>query len=67
MLMPQAKRGIHSNKEVQQPRVNDVSVPGQGARAKQYLPFLQRGGKMLGLVENVSSGESVKETTKTAQ
>jgi staphylococcal nuclease domain-containing protein 1 len=36
--------------------VNDVSVPGSGARAKQYLPFLQRAGKLLALVENVSSG-----------
>jgi staphylococcal nuclease domain-containing protein 1 len=53
----QAKRGIHSNKEVQTPRVNDVSTPGNGQRAKQYLPFLQRAGKLLGLVENVSSGE----------
>ncbi len=53
----QAKRGIHSNKEVQVPRVNDVSTPGNGQRAKQYLPFLQRAGKLLGLVENVSSGE----------
>lgn len=53
----QAKRGIHSSKEVQQPRVNDVSTPGNGQRAKQYLPFLQRAGKLLGLVENVSSGE----------
>jgi hypothetical protein len=53
----QAKRGKHSSKEVSVPRVNDVSAPGQGARAKQYLPFLQRGGKLLGLVESVSSGE----------
>lgn len=58
-LLPplQAKRGVHSNKEVQVPRVNDVSTPGNGQRAKQYLPFLQRAGKLLGLVENVSSGE----------
>jgi hypothetical protein len=53
----QAKRGKHSSKEVSVPRINDVSAPGQGARAKQYLPFLQRGGKLLGLVESVSSGE----------
>lgn len=53
----QAKRGKHSSKEVSVPRINDVSAPGQGARAKQYLPFLQRGGKLMGLVESVSSGE----------
>lgn len=53
----QAKRGIHSNKEVQTPRVNDVSTPGNGQRAKQYLPFLQRAGKLFGLVESVSSGK----------
>lgn len=53
----QNKRGIHSNKEVQTPRVNDVSTPGNGQRAKQYLPFLQRAGKLFGTVENVSSGE----------
>lgn len=53
----QAKRGLHSNKEVQTPRVNDVSTPGNSQRAKQYLPFLQRAGKLFGTVENVSSGE----------
>ena len=56
LLLLQAKRGLHSNKEVQVPRVNDVSTPGNGQRAKQYLPFLQRAGKLFGLVENVSSG-----------
>eukprot|EP00879_Flechtneria_rotunda_P013848 GHRR01014464.1.p1 GENE.GHRR01014464.1~~GHRR01014464.1.p1 ORF type:complete len:545 (+),score=253.02 GHRR01014464.1:424-2058(+) len=56
----QAKRGIHSSKEVSVPRVNDVSLPGNAARAKQYLPFLQRGGKLQGLVENVSSGHRLK-------
>jgi staphylococcal nuclease domain-containing protein 1 len=53
----QAKRGLHSNKEVQVPRVNDVSTPGNGQRAKQYLPFLQRAGKLFGTVEMCSSGE----------
>eukprot|EP00882_Tetradesmus_deserticola_P005631 GHRQ01005927.1.p1 GENE.GHRQ01005927.1~~GHRQ01005927.1.p1 ORF type:complete len:442 (+),score=261.50 GHRQ01005927.1:56-1327(+) len=56
----QAKRGKHSSREVSVPRINDVSAPGQGARAKQYLPFLQRGGKLLGLVESVSSGHRLK-------
>lgn len=55
----QAKRGIHSSKEVSTPRVNDVSTPGNAARAKQYLPFLQRGGKLLALVESVSSGKII--------
>ncbi|KAF8068404.1 elongation factor G [Scenedesmus sp. PABB004] len=56
----QAKRGIHSSKEVAVPRVNDVSTPGNGARAKQYLPFLQRAGKVAGVVEMVSSGHRLK-------
>jgi staphylococcal nuclease domain-containing protein 1 len=30
-----AKRGIHSSKEVPTQRVNDVSLPGNAARAKQ--------------------------------
>lgn len=38
--------------------MNDVSLPGNAARAKQYLPFLQRGGKLLAQVESVSSGGS---------
>jgi hypothetical protein len=57
LLLLQAKRGLHSNKEVQVPRVNDVSTPGNGQRAKQYLPFLQRAGKLFGTVEMCSSGE----------
>lgn len=56
-LHVQAKRGVHSSKEVTVPRINDVSTPGNAARAKQYLPFLQRGGKLLAQVESVSSGE----------
>jgi staphylococcal nuclease domain-containing protein 1 len=60
--MLQAKRGLHSNKEVQTPRVNDVSTPGNGQRAKQYLPFLMRAGKLFGTVENVSSGELLART-----
>lgn len=56
VVVLQAKRGIHSSKEVTIPRVNDVSTPGNAARAKQYLPFLQRGGKLLAQVESVSSG-----------
>jgi hypothetical protein len=42
--------------------VNDVSTPGNGQRAKQYLPFLMRAGKLFGTVENVSSGELLART-----
>lgn len=41
-----AKRGLHSNKEVAVPRQNDVSAPGNAARARQFLPHFQRATKM---------------------
>lgn len=55
-----AKRGIHSSKETAPPRVNDVSLPGNSARAKQYLPFFQRSGRVAAVVEYVLSGHRLK-------
>ncbi|GAX85627.1 hypothetical protein CEUSTIGMA_g13042.t1 [Chlamydomonas eustigma] len=59
-LAKQAKRGIHSNKEPAPNRVNDVSQPGNANKAKQYLPFFQRSGKMQAVVEYVLSGHRLK-------
>lgn len=47
-LAKQAKRGQHSNKEPPVHRTNDVSAPGNSAKAKQFLPFLQRAGERMG-------------------
>lgn len=55
-----AKRGVHSSKEVAAPRTNDVSLPGNAARAKQYLPFFSRAGKVAAVVEYVLSGHRLK-------
>lgn len=55
-----AKRGMHSNKEVTLPRLNDVSLPGNAARAKQYLPFFTRSGRVAAVVEYVLSGHRLK-------
>ena len=54
-----AKKGIHSGKEAPLHHVNDVSVPGSAARAKQYLPFLSR-GKTNGIVEHVVNGHRLR-------
>ena len=53
------KKGMHSSKEAPMHHVNDVSLPGQGTRAKQYLPFFQR-GRVAGIVEFVLSGHRLK-------
>jgi staphylococcal nuclease domain-containing protein 1 len=55
-----AKRGLHSAKEVPTPRTNDVSQAGNAARARQYLPFFQRAGKLHAVVEYVLSGHRLK-------
>ena len=54
-----AKKGMFSSKEAPLHRVNDVSLPGTGARAKQYLTFLQR-GRVAGVVEFVITGHRLK-------
>ncbi|EFJ43941.1 hypothetical protein VOLCADRAFT_95870 [Volvox carteri f. nagariensis] len=59
-LAKSSKRGVHSSKEPPANRVNDVSTPGSAARAKQYLPFFQRAGKMTGVVEYVLSGHRLR-------
>ena len=46
--------GIHSTKEVTTMKIADVS--GDANKAKQFLPSLQRGGKLDAIVEFVSSG-----------
>ncbi|GLC57824.1 hypothetical protein PLESTB_001270800 [Pleodorina starrii] len=59
-LARSSKRGVHSAKEPPANRVNDVSQPGSATRAKQYLPFFQRAGKMTGVVEYVLSGHRLR-------
>ncbi|KAG2441222.1 hypothetical protein HYH02_010066 [Chlamydomonas schloesseri] len=59
-LAKSSKRGLHSAKEPAANRINDVSQPGSAARAKQYLPFFQRAGKMVGVVEYVLSGHRLR-------
>lgn len=53
------KKGMHSAKDAPLHHVNDVSLPGTGSRAKQYLPFFQR-GKVSGVVEFVITGHRLK-------
>ena len=55
-----SKKGQWSAKEPPTPRINDLSLPGSAARAKQHLPFLQRGGKLHGVCEHVMSGSRLK-------
>jgi staphylococcal nuclease domain-containing protein 1 len=54
------KAGIHSSKEPAPLRINDCSLPGSAARARQYLPFFQRQGNTQAIVEAVLSGSRVK-------
>lgn len=54
------KKGLHSAKEAPVTRVNDLSVPGSSAKARQPLPFLQRAGKVSGVCEFVMSGSRLK-------
>lgn len=54
------KKGQWSSKESAAPRINDVTGSGSAARARQYLPFLQRAGKVSGIVEYVLGGSRLK-------
>jgi staphylococcal nuclease domain-containing protein 1 len=54
------KKGQWSSKEPAAPRINDVTGSGSAARARQYLPFLQRAGKLPGVVEYVLGGSRLK-------
>merc|ERR1712240_822330 len=47
-------RGMHSKKNVPTHKISDMS--GDVSKCKQFLPFLQRAGRMSGLVEFVASG-----------
>merc|ERR1712112_412515 len=47
-------KGFHDKKNVPTHRVSDMS--GNAVKCKQFLPFLQRAGRMSGLVEFVASG-----------
>lgn len=54
------KKGVWGSKEPLVPRVNDITAPGSAARARQHLPFLQRAGRLRGVVEYVLSGSRLK-------
>lgn len=56
----QRRAGVHSGKEPPPTRLNDVSVPGSGPRAKQYLPFFQRAGTVPCIVEYVMAGSRLR-------
>ena len=53
-----AKKGLHSNGDLPVHRVSDLS--SDAAKAKQFFPFLERAGKLTGIVEFVSSGSRIK-------
>jgi len=54
------RKGQWSSKDPPIPRVNDVTLPGSAARARQYLPFLQRAGRVTGICEFVLGGSRLK-------
>ncbi|DBA71271.1 TPA: hypothetical protein ACH3X2_011090 [Trebouxia sp. C0005] len=55
-----SKKGLHNKtKEPPAHHYNDVSLPGMAPKAKQYLPFFQR-GKHTAVVEFVLSGHRLK-------
>jgi hypothetical protein len=51
---------VHSGKEPAPLRINDCTVPGSAARARQYLAFLQRQPSVPCTVEHVLSGSRLK-------
>ncbi len=55
-----SKKGMHSGKDAPIVRVNDLSAPGSAPKARQHLPFLQRGGTVTAVVEYVMSGSRLK-------
>lgn len=54
------KVGIHSGKAPPAHRVNDLSGPGNAKKAKDFLSFLTRKGKLRGVVDFVMSGHRLK-------
>ncbi|CAD7701107.1 unnamed protein product, partial [Ostreobium quekettii] len=55
-----ARKNLHSGKEAPMHRLNDVSLPQNSSRAKQYLPSFKRSGKMTAICEYVISGHRLK-------
>jgi len=54
------KKAQHGSKAPPAPRVNDVSGQGMASKAKQFLPFLQRSGRVSGIVEYAFGGHRFK-------
>lgn len=54
------KKGMHSAKESPVNHINDLSLREAAHKARQYLPFLQRGGRLHAVVEVVLSGHRMK-------
>lgn len=55
-----SRKRMHSGKDAPVHRQNDVSLPQNTSRAKQYLPSFKRNGKMNAIVEYVLSGHRLK-------
>lgn len=58
MKAQKSARGLHSKKDASVHRVVDLA--GDLAKSKQFLPFLQRAGKMEAVVEFVASGSRLR-------
>ncbi|RDD43774.1 hypothetical protein TrispH2_003888 [Trichoplax sp. H2] len=58
MRAQKGSKGLHSKNESSALRIADVS--GDLAKAKQFLPFLQRAGRSSGVVEFVASGSRLR-------
>ncbi|CAB4015938.1 staphylococcal nuclease domain-containing 1-like, partial [Paramuricea clavata] len=51
-------KGVHSRKDAPTHRISEVS--GDASKAKQFLPSLQRAGRISGIVEFVASGSRLR-------
>jgi staphylococcal nuclease domain-containing protein 1 len=58
MSAQEEKKGIHSGKAPKAPRINDVSE--NAAKAKQFLPFLQRQKRIPAVVDHVVNGSRLR-------
>ncbi|EDV26392.1 uncharacterized protein TRIADDRAFT_49990 [Trichoplax adhaerens] len=58
MRAQKGSKGLHSKNESSALRIADVS--GDLAKAKQFLPFLQRAGRSSGVVEFIASGSRLR-------
>ena len=54
------RKGMHSGKTPAPPRTNDLSVNGTQAKSRQFLPFLQRSGRVHAVIDYVLSGHRMK-------